>query len=119
MTTFPLLRTGVEVQYPLVTGTQFATDVVQFIDGTEQRFPRYAAPLQTWTVNLSLLDEAELNSALLFFRANRGISGTFSFTDPVDGTVYSKCSFVSDSVQTSMDATGRCSTVVAIQQNAS
>jgi len=119
MASFPLLKTGVEAQYPLVSQTQFATDVVQFIDGSEQRFPRYAAPLRRWTVSLNLLDEAELNATLLFFRTQRGISGTFSFTDPADGTVYSNCSLVSDSIQTSMDARGRCTTTVAIQQNGS
>jgi hypothetical protein len=93
------------------------TDVVQFIDGTEQRFPRYSAPLVRWTVSLDLLDEAELNATLLFFRAQRGMSGTFSFTDPASGTVYPGCTFVSDSMQTSMDVSGRCTTTVAIQQN--
>lgn len=117
MASFPILKTGAEVQYPLVTQTQFATDVVQFIDGTEQRFPRYPAQLRKWTVNLSLLDESELNTILLFFRTQRGVNGTFTFTDPTDGSVYPDCSFVSDSIQTSMDVTGRCTTTVAIQQN--
>jgi phage-related protein len=119
MASFPLLKTGVEAQYPLATQTQFTTAVVQFMDGSEQRFPGYAAPLRRWTVSLSLLDEAELNATLLFFRTQRGVNGMFSFTDPTDGTVYSDCSFVSDSMQTSMDTTGRCTTTVAIQQNGS
>jgi Conserved hypothetical protein 2217 (DUF2460) len=119
MASFPVLKTGVEAQYPLAFQTQCATDVVLFIDGTEQRFPRYPSPLRRWTVRLELLDEAELNATLLFFRTQRGINGTFSFKDPVDGTVYPDCSFVSDSIQTSLDATGRCTTAVAIQQNRS
>ncbi|MGA3023971.1 MAG: DUF2460 domain-containing protein [Bryobacteraceae bacterium] len=120
MASFPIvLRTGAVAQYPLASQMQFFTDVVLFIDGTEQRFPAYAAPLRRWTVSLDLLDEAELNATLLFFRAQRGMNGTFSFTDPVDGTGYSNCSFVSDSIQTSMDAKGRCTTTVVIQQNGS
>jgi hypothetical protein len=117
MASFPLLKTRVEAQYPLVTQTQFVTDVVQFLDGTEQRFPRYAGPLLKWTISLSLLDEGESNATLLFFRTQRGINGTFSFTDPVSGTVFDNCSFVSDSIQTSIDANGRSTTTVAIQQN--
>ena len=117
MASFPLLKTGVEAQYPLVAQTQFVTDVVQFIDGSEQRFPRYPVPLQRWTVSLDLLDETELNATLLFFRAQRGGSGTFAFTDPASGTVYPNCYFVSDSIETSMDSSGRCTTTLAIQQN--
>jgi hypothetical protein len=119
MASFPILKSGAVAQYPLVSQTQFATDVVLFIDGTEQRFRRYPAPLRTWTVRLDLLDEAELSATLLFFRTQRGMNGTFSFTDPVDGTVYPDCCFVSDSIQTSLDATGRSTTAVAIQQNRS
>ncbi|MGA2185064.1 MAG: DUF2460 domain-containing protein [Bryobacteraceae bacterium] len=119
MATFPILKTGVVAQYPLVSQTQFATDVVRFIDGTEQRFRRYPAALHRWTVRLNLLDETELSATLLFFRMQRGMGGTFSFTDPVDGTVYPGCCFISDSIQTLQDATGRCTTVVAIQQNRS
>ena len=117
MASFPLLKTGVEAQYPLVTQTQYVTDVVQFVDGTEQRFPRYAAPLLKWTVSLTLLDEGESNATLLFFRTLRGINGAFSFTDPVSGTVYDDCSFVADSIQTSIDSDGRSTTTVGIQQN--
>jgi len=118
MASFPiLLKTGAVAQYPLAVQTQFATDVILFIDGSEQRFPRYSTPLRRWTIRLGLLDEGELNATLLFFRTQSGINGTFRFTDPVDGTAYLNCSFVSDSIQTSLDATGRCTTVLAIQQN--
>jgi len=119
MTSFPHLKTGVEAQYPLASQTQFATDVIVFMDGAEQRFARYAAPLRKWTIRLSLLDEGELNTILAFFRTQRGRDGVFCFTDPADGTLYPSCSFVSDSITTSLDATGRCSTVMVIQQNRS
>ena len=119
MASFPLLKTGTAAQYPFVSQTQFATDIVRFLDGTEQRFRRYPTPLRRWTVRLDLLDEAELSASLEFFRTQRGASGTFSFTDPVDGTVYADCSFAADSIRTSLDAAGRCTTTVAIQQNRS
>lgn len=119
MASFPLLKTGVEAQYPLVSETQFATDIVLFLDGSEQRFPRYAASSQKWTVRLDLLDEVELNAILLFFRTQRGINGVFSFTDPVTATVFPSCSFASDTLQTSLDAMGRCTTLLVVQQNRS
>ena len=119
MASFPLLKTGAVAQYPFGWQTQFATDVVRFIDGTEQRFRRYPAPLRRWTVRLDLLDEGELSATLEFFREQRGMSGTFSFTDPRDGTEHPECRFTSDSIETVMDASGRCATAVAIQENRS
>jgi hypothetical protein len=119
MASFPLLKTGAIAQYPFVSQTQFATDVVRFIDGAEQRFRRYPSPLRRWTVRLDFLDEGELGAAIQFFRAQRGASGTFDFTDPADGTVYPGCYFVSDVIQTAQDAQGRCATVLAIQQDRS
>ena len=119
MASFPVLKTGAAVQYPLTSQVRFATDVVRFIDGSEQRFRRFPAQMRRWSVRLDLLDEGELARVLAFFRSQRGMSGTFRFTDPADGTVYADCSFGSDSIQTAMDGEGRCRTSIAIQQNRS
>jgi len=116
MADFPMLRSGAVAQFPLSSQTQFATDVVKFLDGTEQRFRRYPAKLRRWAVRLDLLDEGEAEAMLQFFRTQRGMSGTFSFTDPADGTVYPECLFTSDSIRSVVDARGRCRTTVAIQQ---
>jgi phage-related protein len=120
MASFPIsLKTGAVAQYPLTTQVQFATNVVRFIDGSEQRFPGYATPLRRWTIRLDLLDEAESNAILDFFRVQSGGAGVFSFTDPADGTVYPNCCFVSDSILTSMDAAGTCAAAIVVQQNRS
>ena len=119
MASFPALKTGAAAQYPLTTQTQFATNVVKFMDGSEQRFPGYATPLRRWTIRLDLLDEAESNAVLDFFRAQSGSAGMFSFTDPADGTIYPSCHFVPDSMETSMDAAGRTTTAISVQQNRS
>ena len=120
MASFPIpLKTGAVAQYPLTAQAQFATNVVRFMDGSEQRFPGYATPLRRWTIRLDLLEETELNAALGFFRAQSGSAGVFRFTDPADGTVYSNCCFASDSIQTSMDAAGRWAAAIVVQQNRS
>jgi len=62
--------------------------VFRFLDGREQRFQDYGAPLRQWTIRLSLLDEAELNALESFFRSHGGKAQSFAFPDPWDGTVY-------------------------------
>lgn len=95
MAQFPVLRTGAAAQYPLPVKTVYSTDVVRFVDGSEQRSRRYSRPLRRWELRLDLLDEAELAALETFFRGQSGADGIFSFTDPRDGTVYANCSFES------------------------
>ena len=87
---------------------------MRFLDGREQRFRGYGAPLRRWTIRLTLLDEAELAQITAFFAAQGGRAGTFAFTDPWDGTVHPNCSFDSDSldVETGGEARGRTSVTV-------
>ena len=96
MASFPLLKTGVVAQYPTDRARKFSTTVVRFLDGSEQRFPSFGAPLRTWTIHYELLDESEVAAVERFFESEGGRAGTFSFTDPFDGTVYPSCSFASD-----------------------
>src|SRR5215469_12574722 len=96
MASFPLLKTGVVAQYPTDRQRNFSTQVVRFLDGSEQRFPAYGAPLRVWTIHYELLDESELAAIEQFFESEGGRAGTFSFTDPFDGTVHASCSFGND-----------------------
>jgi hypothetical protein len=76
----------------------FSTVPLQFVDGSEQRFRSYQAPLHQWVVQLSLLDQTELHEFQEFFRSMAGQADNFTFTDPWDGTTYSNCSLGSDSM---------------------
>ncbi len=96
MNTFPTLNTGAITQYPAQAGSTFSSQVLQFVDGSEQRFPGYAAPVQRWSVKLELLDEDEVTTLAEFFSNVSGPAGSFSFTDPGTGTVYPNCSFEDD-----------------------
>jgi hypothetical protein len=96
MSTFPVLRTGAVIQFPATRTMQFATDVVQFIDGAEQRFRAYAQSYHRWVINCDALDETELNNIRNFVQGMNGAVGVFSFTDPWDSAVYQKCSIEGD-----------------------
>lgn len=98
MSTFPTLKTGAVMQYPASRGVGFSTTALEFVDGSEQRFRNYQSPLHRWVIQLSLLDQAELEEFQAFFRAMVGRAEDFSFTDPWDGTNYPSCSFGSDSM---------------------
>lgn len=102
MSAFPSLKTGAVMQYPAQRGVQYATLAVQFVDGTEQRFRSYAAPIHQWVIQLSLLDPMELQTLHEFFRSLAGRAQNFSFTDPWDGTTYSSCSLASDSMKAAL-----------------
>lgn len=98
MSVFPTLKTGAVMQYPAQRGLGFSTTALQFVDGSEQRFRNYQAPLHKWVVQLSLLDQSEMHQLQEFFRSMVGSAGDFAFTDPRDGTNYASCSLGSDSM---------------------
>ena len=98
MSTFPTLKTGAVSQYPAQRGLSFSTTVLQFVDGGEQRFCNYPAAVHRWIIQLTLLDQSELQEMLEFFRSMAGAAGTFAFTDPWDGTNYPNCYLSGDSI---------------------
>jgi len=98
MSAFPRLKTGAVMQYPAQRVVAFSTTAVRFVDGSEQRFRNYQAPLHRWVIQLSLLDQSELHQLQEFFRGTAGSAGNFAFTDPRDGTNYASCSLASDSM---------------------
>lgn len=119
MASFPTLKTGVVAQYPTDRKPQFSTQVLRFLDGSEQRFPNYGLPLKQWSIQLDLLDESELTNLEQFFESEGGRAGTFSFTDPWDGTVYPSCSLDSDNLALGYGGPARGSTSVVVKQNRS
>ena len=88
MATFPVLKTGALVQYPLSVVTRFATEEVYFLDGSRHVFP-LQSPLRKWIVRLDQLDPDEMTAVAAFVEA--WVGGTFSFTDPGSGSIAPKC----------------------------
>lgn len=116
MSDFPVLKTGAVIQYPAEKATRFSTEVLRFVDGSEQRFRDFGASLRRWTIRLDLLDETELNAFRNFFRTQRGAAGTFAFTDPWDGTTYDNCSLESDEMVENLLDEGRSKTTLIVRE---
>jgi hypothetical protein len=96
---FPTLKTGAVAQYPATKTNQFASFVVRFLDGGDQRYRQFPAPLRSWVIKLDMLDETELNALEQFFLAQEGSYGTFSFVDPWTQTTFPNCSLDQDTFQ--------------------
>ena len=114
---FPSLKTGAMLQYPAKRTLQFNTDTIRFLDGTEQRFRDNPSVLHRWTIQLDLLDESELTALDQFFVSNQGRFGSFSFTDPWDGTVYPNCSLAGDAFVFQLRSEMRGKTALTICEN--
>ena len=117
MSTFPTLKTGAIMQYPAPRGIQFSTVALEFVDGSEQRFRSYAGPLHRWVVQLSLLDQTELQELQEFVRSLDGQAEKFAFTDPLDGTTYPSCSLGSDSMSAALAAEWNGQTTLIVVEN--
>ena len=89
MASFPTLKTGAVAQYPLQTSSRYASQTVQFLDGSRQRYRLQGSALRQWSIQLDNLDESELAAVLAFIE--QGCLAPFSFTDPTTGETAAKC----------------------------
>src|SRR6187397_3133336 len=96
MADFPQLRTGAVAQYPSQREIGFQTNITRFIDGTEQRSRSVKGPAPRWMIRMSQINAEEMAVLEEFFESTRGQFGSFSFTDPWDGTEYPDCSLETD-----------------------
>ena len=92
MQEFPRLKSGAVGQYPSQRLMRFSTQVMWFVDGSEQRFREFSGPLRRWVIELRQLDEEELDALESFFLGEQGGYGTFTFVDPWDEAEYEDCS---------------------------
>ncbi len=117
MSTFPTMKTGAVAQYPATRALEFSTQIVHFVDGTEQRFRDYRSPVHKWTIRLDLLDEDELAKIEEFFESAQGSLNSFGFVDPWDGVEYPNCSIESDVLEIEFREAGRGRATIVIRQN--
>ena len=117
MPSFPKLKTGAVAQYPAHKAVRFSTQVLRFLDGSDQRYRGWAGPLCQWQIALRLLDEQEMRSVEQFFEENAGCFGNFEFTDPWDGQVYPNCSLASDQLPLDLLAELRGATTLTVLAN--
>jgi hypothetical protein len=114
---FPKLGTGTVAQYPAQRGVRFQTEVLRFIDGTEQRFPQLKRSVHRWAIRLDLLTEQEVASMQSFFVAAKGRQGSFAFTDPWDGSSYPNCSLEADVMDATWLGEMNGSTSLVVREN--
>lgn len=107
------------MQYPATSGLRFQNRVIQFVDGVEQRYRGFHAPLRQWVIRLDQLDEGELAALDHFFRTEQGQGGSFVFTDPQDSVIYPDCSLDDDSFAIELAGEARGSTRLVIRENRS
>lgn len=115
--TFPLLKTGAVAQYPATKATQYASTVVRFLDGTDQRYRAYTPALRRWSIQLNLLDDGELQTLAQFFASQQGQFGTFAFVDPWTQATYANCSFAGDTMAYQLEDTTCGSLSLVIVEN--
>jgi hypothetical protein len=91
MLTFPALSTGAVAQFPLPLSYTAPTEIIRFIDGTDQRFPSRGKTFRGWHVQLAFVNEDEIYQIESFFEALGGQYALFSFPDPYSGQVVPNC----------------------------
>ena len=116
MATFPILQSGRTAQYPMIRTIEQRSDVISFLDGTDQR-SAVARARRRWMIDLAMLDEQELSALRTFVSQQHGSAGNFQFTDPLDGVVYADCSLEADSEEFTLDDHGRSSVKLIIREN--
>jgi hypothetical protein len=117
MASFPSLKTSAVAQYPARRSAAFRNQTLRFVDGREQRHRDCAGPIHRWEILLAQLDEDEVGRMAEFFAENEGALGTFAFTDPWDGHVYSNCSLDIDALECAAVAEMCGATSLVIREN--
>ena len=115
--TFPPLKTGAVTQYPATKSTQYSSFVLRFLDGSDQRYRDYSAPLRRWTIQLNMLDEAEINALDQFFNSQQGRFETFSFIDPWTQSTIPSCRMEQDVLDYELSGEMRGSTSLVVVEN--
>ncbi len=117
MSAFPRLKTGAVAQYPVARNLTYATDVFEFLDGSQQKCRQLGTVSKSWAIQLDLLDDTELTEISEFFQSQQGRFGAFSFQDPWDGTIYPNCSFTADELQLQLKGEAQGGLKLVIQEN--
>ena len=91
MANFPFLTSGAVTQYPSAIGSGQGSQVIRFIDGSDQRYLSHGRALRQWQIRLNLLNEMELQQLEGFFAAQSGDYSPFNFPNPFSGSMVANC----------------------------
>jgi hypothetical protein len=101
MTRFPTIASGAVTQYPAEVVQSQSVQVLEFLDGSEQRYLTQSRPMRAWRISLDQLSEDELHQLEDFFANQRGMYSSFTFPDPVGGSDVNNCRFADPELTTS------------------
>ena len=94
MASFPALRSGQVTMTPMVRERRYRTEVVEFLDGSAQRWAGQEG-LAGFQLQFSNLEGYDAANVIEFFRAMKGkFDGTWDLT--LAGTLYSNLAFDQD-----------------------
>lgn len=94
MAIFPSLKTGVVGMYPTTLGLSYKTEVVQFVNDTEQRWATWPG-LGDFELVFTDVDGYDLSTLLDFFRSTKGQFDA-TWTLVMNGATYNNCTFMQD-----------------------
>lgn len=93
MPSFPTPFGGVAALYPVVVAKRYPVAILQFTDGTEQRYPQ-SAPVHRLTLRLEQITGAEKDEILDFFKDSKGSFSSWDLT--LGSTTYNYMRFAGD-----------------------
>jgi len=114
---FPALKSGAITQYPSAVHLKHATEVLRYVDGSEQRWREQGATARSWQIHLGMIGEQEIAAVEEFFAARQGGFGQFAFTDPWDGVTHQNCSFDEDTLRADFFGDDWASSTLLIRTN--
>lgn len=105
MASFPNLQSGNPVLHPAGRGTVYNTRVVQFENGSEQRW-QGAPTRKRWTLTYQGIDGYDVSLIRAFFRSVKGrFDSTWDIT--VDAVLYENMVFEEDGLRVSETEDGK------------
>ncbi|SRR5579884_5590 len=91
MNTFPTITSNAVTQYPAAIQYSQGVQVIEYLDGADQRYLLQPRMLRLWRINLAQLNEDEVQQIETFFAGQQGTYSPFAFPDPFTGTVVGNC----------------------------
>jgi hypothetical protein len=93
MNTFPTISSNAVTQYPATVQYSQGVHVLEFLDGSDQRYLLQPKMLRLWRINLTQLNEDEIQQIETFFSNQQGNYSSFIFPDPFTGASVNNCRF--------------------------
>jgi hypothetical protein len=119
MNTFPEIASGAVTQYPASVEYSQGVQVIQFLDGADQRYLLQPKMLRLWRIDLALLTEDEIQAIESFFASQQGTYSPFVFSDPFTGANVDNCRFAAPGLLTSyLDIDNASTSCWVIETNA-